>query len=726
MRKELRVLVIGGLFMGACWGGGSIVSAADAAPVYELNPVVVTAQRTQTEDLKTPAAVQVLTAEDIRKTGATNVQQALAYSTGIITHGQGPRAISMGTMNDKAVIRGNEKGTLVLVDGVPMNQNGKYYLESIPTDSIQKIEVVRGGGAVLYGSEASGGVINIITKGTRKNMVKAGLGNYGVQNYAASVQAGKFGLTYSFDHTGKVDKISAPLKNSSRGIDGLYYNIVRGEKHNVDARYNFNDKLYLTTSFSKEQSNYRQKYDGRAPYRAQKGMVTANRSYEWERNMTQLHYDDGDLKAYVFYNFNNYRSDGDSISTRSSHKSSSSGSHSSGMNGRSSGGMSGGMSGRSGSTGGRSGGMGGHSGSMGGHHSSTANTPWYKKKPTKSWSLERDQTYGLDVSKRWKTDWGSYMVGYDFQRDLQKTDGSVSMMNRTPFQRYARNMHAIYGQLAYDFTAKDTADFNFRETWTESDGQGNRYDKFTPEVTYTHSFDSDTSLYARVGKSFMMPTFTQLYGGGNVRSNPGLKPETGMHYELGFKKDLGKSTWRVALFHYKIKDSIDADLKDYPEIKYDNADVRNTGIEVDWSRQQNANLSYHAGFTYGHPEKKTDYENYKKKDMSEAQKKYDGKWHDYYGRIQFNTGITYISGKLTSAFEMSVLGDRTRDDASIDYPHFKDQCLTDLNFSYQANKDCRFFLNIDNLFNRHDIITTGASSYYDLGRNFMAGVEYTF
>ena len=55
-----------------------------------------------------------------------------------------------------------------------------------------------------------------------------------------------------------------------------------------------------------------------------------------------------------------------------------------------------------------------------------------------------------------------------------------------------------------------------------------------------------------------------------------------------------------------------------------------------------------------------------------------------------------------------------------------EQCFTDLNFSYQANKDARFFLNIDNLFNRHDIVSSSSSSFYNLGRNFMAGIEYTF
>lgn len=56
----------------------------------------------------------------------------------------------MGTMTSKIMIRGAQVGTLVLLNGVPMNMDGKYNLEDIPSGAIEKIEVVRGGGSVLY------------------------------------------------------------------------------------------------------------------------------------------------------------------------------------------------------------------------------------------------------------------------------------------------------------------------------------------------------------------------------------------------------------------------------------------------------------------------------------------------------------------------------------------------------------------------------------------------
>ena len=75
-------------------------------------------------------------------------------------------------MTSKIMVRGVQDGTLVLVDGIPMNMDGRYNLDDIPSDAIERIEVVKGGGSVLYGSEATGGVINIITKKQLRNKIK--------------------------------------------------------------------------------------------------------------------------------------------------------------------------------------------------------------------------------------------------------------------------------------------------------------------------------------------------------------------------------------------------------------------------------------------------------------------------------------------------------------------------------------------------------------------------
>lgn len=658
--RHLEKMVLSGITLSMLVGGTT--AFAEEVATYELNPVLVTAQRSVTKDMETPAAIEVLHADDLQKTGATSVQEALKFSTGIITHGQGPRNISQGTMTSKAVIRGVEKGTLVLVDGVPINQGGRYNLEDIPVESIDRVEVVRGGGAVLYGSEANGGVINIITKGKRANMVKAGFGNYGIQNYAASFQAGKLGFTAAYDHTGKIDHISAPTETTSKKTGaprGLYYNIKRGEHANFNARYDFNDDLYVTHTYGRNSDHYVYKYTG-IDNAANAGKEYKNVIHSTEENLTALHYTKNNFSANAFYN----RRDQETKNA-----------------------------------------------------SAKINT----KKPENFDPLRishdktsyLDQTIGINFQNRWDFHKGSFMLGYEFQRDMQNNVKSGAE------KFYDRNAHSLFGQVAYDFTHATQANLNFRQTWTEADDAGNKYDKFTPEFVLMHHLDENTMVYGKVGQSFMLPTFTQLYGGGkggNIVGVPDLKPEKGIHYELGAKKSIGKNAYRVALYSYKIEDFIDADTKDLKNITYKNSDVKNTGIEIDWTRNQNENLSYRLGLTYSHPQKR--------EGTIEHGVETKGKWHDYYGKLGVNAGIDYTRGKLTTAFHISYLGDRTRDKDP--YASMKAQLFSDINFSYQANDNARFFLNIDNLFDRRDIISTSSSSFYNLGRNFMAGVEYKF
>ena len=117
--------------------------------------------------------------------------------------------------------------------------------------------------------------------------------------------------------------------------------------------------------------------------------------------------------------------------------------------------------------------------------------------------------------------------------------------------------------------------FNARETWaTGCDGyqkdnktgnskytHNDNLSKFTPELQYIYKVNDDSSFYAKIGKSFRLPNLTQIFGNGNMNPALDLKPEQGTHYEIGYKSNIGKGNLRFAVFNYKIKDSIDADVK---------------------------------------------------------------------------------------------------------------------------------------------------------------------
>ena len=114
--------------------GSQCVWAAETVGEFTLDPMVVTASRMEKRDLDTPAAVDVITREQVERIGGASAFEVLRQSLGVSVTSQGPNGVSYGSMTSEATIRGVERGTLVLVDGMPLNQDGKYNLEDIPTE----------------------------------------------------------------------------------------------------------------------------------------------------------------------------------------------------------------------------------------------------------------------------------------------------------------------------------------------------------------------------------------------------------------------------------------------------------------------------------------------------------------------------------------------------------------------------------------------------------------
>ena len=145
----------------------------------------VTANRTALLDLDTPVSTSVITQEDIQNSGAKTVFDAVANVPGVTINSFSASGADFGGMDSRTNIRGLDRGALVLVNGVPMNLNGKSGIGSIPTSAIERIEVVKGAASTLYGAEALGGVINIITKTPSKEGGSAtvAVGNRGAKRF---------------------------------------------------------------------------------------------------------------------------------------------------------------------------------------------------------------------------------------------------------------------------------------------------------------------------------------------------------------------------------------------------------------------------------------------------------------------------------------------------------------------------------------------------------------
>ena len=236
--------------------------ASQSEESFELEAVVVTATRTELKLKEAPVSVTLITKEEIAQSGAIVVDDLLRQIPGFNTFRRSSSLVTAPQQDPEAqgvTLRGIGPGgasrALVLLDGIPVNDafGGFLYWGEIPLESVERIEVVRGGASSLWGSFALGGVINIITKIPEKRAVHVKLsgGNLGTTDddlsYTDVVGPVRLGLEGNFLHTdgyniiapnqrGPIDQDSgserktfygrleyAPASNLSLFLRGMFY-----------------------------------------------------------------------------------------------------------------------------------------------------------------------------------------------------------------------------------------------------------------------------------------------------------------------------------------------------------------------------------------------------------------------------------------------------------------------------------------------------------------------
>lgn len=132
--------------------------------VEEMPPVVVTATKIETPTKEVGSSITVISAEEIENKQRTSVQEVLRGTPGLDVVQNG----SFGATTSVFLRGANSEHTLVLIDGIevndPISTGRAFNFGNLTTENIERIEILRGPQSTLYGSDALGGVINIITK----------------------------------------------------------------------------------------------------------------------------------------------------------------------------------------------------------------------------------------------------------------------------------------------------------------------------------------------------------------------------------------------------------------------------------------------------------------------------------------------------------------------------------------------------------------------------------
>lgn len=275
-----KKMVNGAVALG-CMLFAAPVMAHEALNEYVLDPMMVTAARYEKRDVDIPAATEIYDQQKIEKLGANNVMEVVKNIPGFTL-------TASPTGNTYIGFRGIAKDNVaILVNGIPLNQDGNYDLESISADIIDRIEVVKGGATVLYGSNASAGVINIITnKKAAKNKVLIGFGDKNKFKGAVNVATDKLQLSYSRQQSKDRGFV---YKNSGASN---YYTGDKLEKDSLNLQYAISDNLSLQYMYSKKVSDCSRLVDG-----AYKPGFHSDIKY----NFGQLRYVNDDLQATVFF-----------------------------------------------------------------------------------------------------------------------------------------------------------------------------------------------------------------------------------------------------------------------------------------------------------------------------------------------------------------------------------------------------------------------------------------
>ena len=225
--------------------------SGDNLSEFYLDQLVVTATRTPVEAFKAQANVSVLTADQLDKRHYKDLYTALRDVPGVQTWSSG----QAGYFTSNALrINGSDK-IVVLIDGIRANQGSELFSTGTISnmDNIERVEILKGAASALYGADAQGGVINIITKrgGIGKSKVYFDAGNFGRRDYGVVVNQ-------------KVDKLGVSVgaaKKKERDFTSAHQEEIvsrqQSNNYNVNLNYDIKENSNISFNYDIFNANYR-------------------------------------------------------------------------------------------------------------------------------------------------------------------------------------------------------------------------------------------------------------------------------------------------------------------------------------------------------------------------------------------------------------------------------------------------------------------------------------
>lgn len=727
-------------------GHMAFAAEADDYDEYSGADYVVTATKTQLEKKEVPQSVEVITEQKIKELGAYSVQDALRLANNIDVQDN-------GMTGNQVQLRGNSTmHTLILVDGKRMaaentqSSQNAYELKRINISDVERIEIIRSNGSALYGSDAIGGVINIITKKSTTPSISVNM-HTGTKDEATS-------FMYSSGKQGKLSlKIGGGIEKVRKLDSGVYKNYSKNtttgavtstdasstnmygtrrflntglsyafdDNHSLDFDMNFMREQLKSFSWNNMATDYtetqmttllgflrKQAIAGGAPaamVNSQafvKGLL--NKGYTMEQLNASMP-DPTTIKKYPQLSshfYDNTRSD-----------------YSLGYNGKD----------------------GKHDYNFRTYFSELRkdNTSWYKNLNTnadkfvdfdqnnyKQLVVEGKDSYKMD-------DNNTLTFGAEYKKDI---------MNGTHLKGRGTDQHDVIvngKSKTSSEVSSETAAVYLQNEWKIGDKlllipavRIDHHDSFgthtSPKLGATYKLSENARVKANWGKGYRAPTLYELYSQMekvgmapmpvNVIGNPDLQPEESTNFDFGFEAEKGKVSGKVTYYQNKIKNMIDGGDYDPDKLaqniiwsEYINrGEVEIKGLESEIGYNFDEHWSVRGVYNY------LDAKDLETGDRLAYRARHNGLIQLTYTDAKENPLTVNLYNRYYFNYHQS-----NTDGYQQDYSY----STTGLTVSKQFNKNYRVYAGVDNIFNKSFLYDTYHTYSID-GRTWRVGAEMTF
>lgn len=716
-KKELSKLVLTTLLTSSVLWGGTALAAEENLQEFSLDTMVVTATRTEMSVKEAPSAVQVVDSKKLEQTQAKTLHDALkgALGVNVFNDFQGRSNVS---------IRGSEsRHVLILVDGKRLGGEAAYNsanawdVDRIRMEDVERVEIIRGPAGALYGSDAMGGVINVVTKTPDKTFATV---NYEYGWYENGKGAGyKSNLYLQGAEKNYTYKINAGLNNSrpydtlnpsDKAPAGSYgdYNFYGEERPlSVNVGYTFDNGNKLDVDFSRLKEKTQQAGAPTRTFMVKPGKpITTTTPYQ---DKIKTIYNDNTRTDYAItykgsddkqdWMFRAYKSVFDK------------------------------------------------------HYKNQDLTRMTMMGRPQGWKLQDPK---IDTIKRTLSviegkdtfnlgDKNKLTAGFEYRKD----ESEGTRLKKPSTSLNGADAHAAFDKADINYLAAYVQDeFRPDDKWliipsVRFDHSDQFSNKLTSNLAATYNAAEDVRVKAVVGQGYKTPTvndlyiFWEMYGqnpGGPGQfyvGNPDLKPEKSLSYELSVEKDWGdRSTVHLGVFRNEVKDLIstyytgvmtDADQTLYPGVKGDQVmayknipEAMLQGVELYGSHRLGKDIYLNAGYTFLDAKDKTG--NKRLTDRAKHQVTFGVSYQPeniYAWDLSFDL-VSNINYYFNNG-DKSTMGNFVYET--------KDFTIANIMASRHLNKDTKIYLGIDNISNHQNF---GPYSDGNLGRLYRVGMEYKF